>query len=87
MCWPGRSTTATGLWLDPSAFRNLDHVFLTLFDDFCDADEPERYLGVSLRSHEEVVLMVDAGDPGPEPPPLLQPPGMTWQAPALRSTR
>ncbi|MDH6612502.1 hypothetical protein M2164_008137 [Streptomyces sp. SAI-208] len=25
-------------------------------------------------------------DPGPEPSPLLQPPGMTWQAPPLRST-
>ncbi|MEU8641871.1 pentapeptide repeat-containing protein [Streptomyces sp. NPDC048674] len=24
-------------------------------------------------------------DPGPEPSPLLQPPGMTWQAPPLRS--
>ncbi|MEU9340710.1 hypothetical protein AB0D74_05745 [Streptomyces sp. NPDC048278] len=49
------------VWLDPSAFEDLDHVFHTLFDDFCDADEPERYLGVSLRSDEEVVLMRELG--------------------------
>ncbi|MFE2297395.1 hypothetical protein ACFXAW_04280 [Streptomyces sp. NPDC059445] len=49
------------VWLDPSAFEDLDHVFHTLFDDFCDADEPERYLGVCLRSHEEVVLMRELG--------------------------
>ncbi|MFF7751285.1 hypothetical protein ACFZCP_18950 [Streptomyces sp. NPDC007971] len=49
------------VWLEPSAFENLDHVFHTLFDDFCDADEPERYLGVSLRSDEEVVLMRELG--------------------------
>ncbi|MBZ6260734.1 pentapeptide repeat-containing protein [Streptomyces olivaceus] len=30
--------------------------------------------------------VVDAADPGPEPSPLLQPPGMTLQAPPLRST-
>ncbi|MEU7472086.1 pentapeptide repeat-containing protein [Streptomyces sp. NPDC044984] len=30
--------------------------------------------------------VVDTEDPGPEPSPLLQPPGMTWQAPPLRST-
>ncbi|MFJ9750728.1 pentapeptide repeat-containing protein [Streptomyces chartreusis] len=29
---------------------------------------------------------VHTDDPGPEPSPLLQPPGMTWQAPPLRST-
>ncbi|MGW5331077.1 pentapeptide repeat-containing protein [Streptomyces sp. NPDC004014] len=29
--------------------------------------------------------VVDTDDPGPEPSPLLQPPGMTWQAPPLRS--
>ncbi|MBH5334505.1 pentapeptide repeat-containing protein [Streptomyces pactum] len=29
--------------------------------------------------------VVDTADPGPEPSPLLQPPGMTWQAPPLRS--
>jgi hypothetical protein len=28
-----------------------------LFDDFCDADEPESYLDISLRTHDEVVLM------------------------------
>ncbi|MGW7420699.1 SCO4402 family protein [Streptomyces sp. NPDC054813] len=49
------------VWLDPSTFEDLDHVFHTLFDDFCDADEPERYLGVSLRSDEEVVLMRELG--------------------------
>ncbi|MFE8013999.1 pentapeptide repeat-containing protein [Streptomyces antibioticus] len=30
--------------------------------------------------------VVATDDPGPEPSPLLQPPGMTWQAPPLRST-
>ncbi|MFF5496266.1 hypothetical protein [Streptomyces aquilus] len=49
------------VWLDPSVFENLDHVFHTLFDDFCDADEPERYLGVSLRTAEEVALMRELG--------------------------
>ncbi|MFC8090416.1 hypothetical protein [Streptomyces sp. NPDC057301] len=49
------------VWLDPSAFEDLDHVFRTLFDDFCNADEPERYLGVSLRSDEEVALMRELG--------------------------
>lgn len=29
--------------------------------------------------------VVDTDDPGPEPSPLLQPPGMTWQAPPLRA--
>ncbi|MFS4094194.1 hypothetical protein [Streptomyces sp. AF1A] len=28
---------------------------------FCDADEPERYLGTSLRSEEEVELMREPG--------------------------
>nr|WP_079083234.1 hypothetical protein [Streptomyces antibioticus] len=49
------------VWLDPSVFENLDHVFHTLFDDFCDADEPERYLGISLRTAEEVALMRKLG--------------------------
>ncbi|MBW5423902.1 hypothetical protein GKQ77_20430 [Streptomyces sp. BG9H] len=49
------------VWLDPSVFENLDHVFHTLFDDFCDADAPERYLGTSLRTEEEVVLMRELG--------------------------
>jgi len=43
------------------ANRNLDHVFHTLFDDFCDADEPELYLGISLRTAEEVVLLRELG--------------------------
>ncbi|MCX4567642.1 SCO4402 family protein [Streptomyces albogriseolus] len=45
------------VWLDPSKFENIDHVFHTLFDDFCDADEPKRFLGISLRTEEEVTLM------------------------------
>ncbi|MDQ0787766.1 hypothetical protein [Streptomyces sp. B3I8] len=45
------------VWLDPSKFENIDHAFHTLFDDFCDADEPERFLGISLRTEEEVALM------------------------------
>ncbi|MGY5032569.1 SCO4402 family protein [Streptomyces sp. 900116325] len=49
------------VWLDPSVFENVDHVFHTLFDGFCDADEPERYLGVSLRTEDEVVLMRELG--------------------------
>jgi hypothetical protein len=49
------------VWLDPSVFENLDYVFHTLFDDFCDADEPERCLGVSLRTEEEVALMRELG--------------------------
>ncbi|GAA0287047.1 hypothetical protein GCM10009540_02860 [Streptomyces turgidiscabies] len=49
------------VWLDPSSFENLDHIFHTLFDDFCDADHPERYLGISLRTEEEVSLMRQLG--------------------------
>ncbi|MEV3854042.1 hypothetical protein AB0J38_06905 [Streptomyces sp. NPDC050095] len=49
------------VWLDPATFENLDHVFHVLFDDFCDADEPEQYLGVSLRTEEEVSLMRELG--------------------------
>lgn len=49
------------VWLDPEVFEDLDHVFHTLFDDFCDADEPERYLGISLRTDEEVALMRELG--------------------------
>ncbi|WP_371634639.1 hypothetical protein OHB11_00900 [Streptomyces zaomyceticus] len=44
------------VWLDPAKFEGIDHVFHTLFDNFCDADEPERYLGVSLRTAEELAL-------------------------------
>lgn len=45
------------VWLDPSTFENLDHIFHTLFDDFCDADHPDRYLGISLGTDEGVDLM------------------------------
>ncbi|MFJ8882420.1 hypothetical protein ACIRJR_03285 [Streptomyces sp. NPDC102402] len=45
------------VWLDPSRFENVDHIFHVLFDDFCDADRPEGYLGISLRTPEEVDLM------------------------------
>ncbi|MFD8504021.1 hypothetical protein ACFV2L_15040 [Streptomyces sp. NPDC059687] len=50
------------VWLDPSTFENLDHIFHTLFDDFCDADEPERFLGTCLRTEEEVALMRELGE-------------------------
>lgn len=49
------------VWLDPSAFEDLDHIFHTLFDDFCDADNPEGHLGISLRTREEVALMRQLG--------------------------
>ncbi|KUO10609.1 SCO4402 family protein [Streptomyces sp. DSM 15324] len=49
------------VWLDAAVFENVDHVFHTLFDDFCDADEPERFLGISLRTEEEVALMRELG--------------------------
>ncbi|MCX4704435.1 hypothetical protein [Streptomyces sp. NBC_01373] len=49
------------VWLDPSSFENLDHIFHTLFDDFCDADHPEHYLGISLRTEKEVSLMRQLG--------------------------
>ncbi|MCX4731056.1 hypothetical protein [Streptomyces sp. NBC_01363] len=39
----------------------MDHIFHVLFDDFCDADQPERYLGISLRTDEEVDLMRQLG--------------------------
>ncbi len=42
-------------------FENVEHVFRTPFDDFCDADEPERCLAVGLRTEEEVVLMREPG--------------------------
>ncbi|MBK3531084.1 hypothetical protein JHN61_04630 [Streptomyces sp. MBT67] len=45
------------VWLDPEVFEDLGHVLHTLFDDFCDAEHPERYLGIGLRSEEEVVLL------------------------------
>ncbi|MFF8500343.1 hypothetical protein ACF07L_06745 [Streptomyces anulatus] len=49
------------IWLDPSTFENLDHIFHILFDDFCDADHPERYFGIGLRTEEEVALMRQLG--------------------------
>ncbi len=49
------------VWLDPSTFENLDHIFHVLFDDFCDADRPEQYLGIGLRTEEEVALMRQLG--------------------------
>ncbi|MEV0577482.1 hypothetical protein [Streptomyces sp. NPDC050392] len=49
------------VWLDPSTFENLDHIFHVLFDDFCEADHPERYLGIGLRTEEEVTLMRQLG--------------------------
>ncbi|MFF3528258.1 hypothetical protein ACFYX5_16485 [Streptomyces rubiginosohelvolus] len=45
------------VWLDPEVFEDLEYVIHTLFDDFCDAEHPERYLGIGLRSEEEVVLL------------------------------
>ncbi|MFF2081513.1 hypothetical protein ACFVXG_42915 [Kitasatospora sp. NPDC058162] len=49
------------VWLDRGQFEDLDHVVHVLFDDFCDADEPERHLGLSLRTEEEVALMARLG--------------------------
>ncbi|MER7669569.1 hypothetical protein ABTY61_14010 [Kitasatospora sp. NPDC096128] len=49
------------VWLDREQFEDLDHVVHVLFDDFCDADEPERHLGLSLRTDEEVELMARLG--------------------------
>jgi hypothetical protein len=49
------------VWLDRSIFENLDYVVRILFDDFCDADHPEAWLGKSLRTEEEVALMADLG--------------------------
>ncbi|MFF2601666.1 hypothetical protein [Streptomyces californicus] len=49
------------VWLDPATFENLDHIFHVLYDDFCDADHPERYLGIGLRTEEEVALMRQLG--------------------------
>ncbi|AWL87253.1 hypothetical protein AB0H24_04490 [Streptomyces globisporus] len=45
------------VWLDPEVFEDLEYVIHTLFDDFCDAEHPESYLGIGLRSEEEVVLL------------------------------
>ncbi|MFI9360737.1 hypothetical protein ACIG5E_06705 [Kitasatospora sp. NPDC053057] len=45
------------VWLDRDQFEDLDHVVHVLFDDFCDAHEPARFLAGSLRTAEEVELM------------------------------
>ena len=50
------------VWLDPAQPENLDHVIRVLFDDFCDADDPGRWLGSSLRTTEEVELMAQFGE-------------------------
>lgn len=49
------------VWLDPAQFANLDSVVHVLFDDFCDADDPARCLGSSLRTTGEVELMAQLG--------------------------
>lgn len=49
------------VWLDPRQFESLDYTVHVLFDDFCDADDPEGFLGVSLRTREEVELMRELG--------------------------
>ncbi|MFJ8621445.1 hypothetical protein ACIRD3_01195 [Kitasatospora sp. NPDC093550] len=48
-------------WLDPGRLEDLDHVVHVLFDDFCDAREPAPWLGLSLRTEEEVELMARLG--------------------------
>lgn len=60
-CWLWPTPWQQAVWLDPSTFENLDHIFHVLFDDFCDADQPEQYLGISLRTDEEVTLMRQLG--------------------------
>jgi hypothetical protein len=50
------------VWLDSAQPENLDHVIHVLFDDFCDADDPQRWLGTSLRTQEEVELMAQLGE-------------------------
>ncbi|MBM7770917.1 hypothetical protein JOD54_001121 [Actinokineospora baliensis] len=49
------------VWGRPSEFETLDEVVHVLFDDFCDACAPEKYLGVSLRTEREVELMRQVG--------------------------
>ena len=49
------------VWLDPDQPENLDYVVHVLFDDFCEADNPSRWLGQSLRTDEEVELMAHLG--------------------------
>ncbi|MFD0569646.1 hypothetical protein ACFQ0T_10815 [Kitasatospora gansuensis] len=49
------------VWLRGEEFEDLDYVVHVLFDDFCDANRPEPWLGKSLRTREEVVLMQQLG--------------------------
>lgn len=49
------------VWLDPDRFEDLDYTVHVLFDDFCDADDPQPWLGKSLRTQEEVELMARLG--------------------------
>jgi hypothetical protein len=50
------------VWLRPEEFEDLDYVVTVLFDDFCNADNPGPWLGKSLRTEEEVVLMKELGE-------------------------
>ncbi|MFE4359502.1 hypothetical protein [Kitasatospora sp. NPDC056800] len=49
------------VWLDRARFENLAYTVHVLFDDFCDADDPQRSLGYSLRTEQEVELMAHLG--------------------------
>ncbi|MBO3751013.1 hypothetical protein J5X84_33490 [Streptosporangiaceae bacterium NEAU-GS5] len=67
------------IWLNPDEFENLDYVVRVLFDDFCDASAPQSWLGVSLRTDEEVSLMATLGAGAAAPDEAyLESPG--WQA-------
>jgi hypothetical protein len=45
----------------PGHYEDLDMVVHCLFDDFCDADDPVPYLGVTLRNEDELRLMQELG--------------------------
>ncbi|MFJ4189098.1 hypothetical protein [Kitasatospora sp. NPDC089509] len=49
------------VWLDQEQLEDLDYIVHVLFDDFCDAHEPARFLGGSLRTEQEVELMARLG--------------------------
>jgi hypothetical protein len=49
------------VWLNREEFEDLDYIVHVLFDDFCSAEEPAGWLGVSLRTREEVDLMRELG--------------------------
>ncbi|WP_237291457.1 SCO4402 family protein [Streptomyces sp. Sge12] len=49
------------VWLDPDQHEDLDHIVHALFDDFCNADDPQPWLGQSLRTEQEVELMARLG--------------------------